>query len=267
MIDRPLPDGGDDRPARPSSRTARSRGAISRPLHRAIEQALRRRRAGDPAAQPPRLQHAHPVPGLRPRREVPALRPGADAPPRRTSRSICHYCDFQMRSARPLPASARSTASATRGVGTQRLEAEIKARFPDVPRAADGQRHDAEARQPRSGARRVPRRRGANPARHADDRQGARLSERDAGGRRSTPTRAALLPTSARPSGRFSSSRRSPAAPAAATKGAACSCRRFRPIIRRFMAAVRHDYARFADHELKVRREHEYPPSNACCGS
>ena len=39
-----------------------------------------RRRPGDPAAQPPRLLDARPLPGLRPRRVVPLLRPGADLP-------------------------------------------------------------------------------------------------------------------------------------------------------------------------------------------
>ncbi len=38
-------------------------------------------------------------------------------------------------------------------------------------------------RQPRAGAGRVPRGRGADPAGHADDRQGARFSQRDAGRR------------------------------------------------------------------------------------
>ena len=41
-----------------------SRGAISRPLHRAMDDGPARRRAGDFAAQSPRLFHAHPVPRL-----------------------------------------------------------------------------------------------------------------------------------------------------------------------------------------------------------
>ena len=50
----------------------------------------------------------------------------------------------------------------------------------------------------------VPRRRDRRAGRHADDRQGPRLSARHAGRRRSRRTSASGSPISARPSGRFS---------------------------------------------------------------
>ena len=53
---RPAAAGGrHDRPARAKSSDRRSRGAISRPLRRGHGRGARRRRAGDPAAQSPRL--------------------------------------------------------------------------------------------------------------------------------------------------------------------------------------------------------------------
>ena len=69
--DRPLPAVGTI-DLRTRSAVAVSRGAISRQLHTAMREALGRRRPGDPAAEPPRVLDAHPVPGLRPR--------GASAP-------------------------------------------------------------------------------------------------------------------------------------------------------------------------------------------
>ena len=65
VFDRPLPPVGTI-DLRVESRDRRSRGAISRQLHLAMDAALQGRRAGDPAAESPRLFDAHPVPGLRP---------------------------------------------------------------------------------------------------------------------------------------------------------------------------------------------------------
>ena len=80
---------------------------------------------------------------------------------------------------------------------------------------------------------RMAQRRRRHPARHADDREGPGLPERD--GRRAwwTPTPACISPISGPASGRSSSWRRSPDAPGAVPRGAACSSRRERPTITR----------------------------------
>ena len=74
------------------------------------------------------------------------------------------------------------------------------------------------------------------------------------------PTRRCTCPTFARRSGRFSSSRKSPAARAAATRAAACWCRRSVPEHPAIQAAVRHDFDAFARQELPIREAHRYPP-------
>ena len=95
---------------------------------------------------------------------------------------ICHTCDAERACPPACPACAapapalrrhRHGAAGARGAGG----------LPGPRLPPDGLRHDAQARQPRAGARRVQGRRGEDPAGHADDRQGARLPERDARGR------------------------------------------------------------------------------------
>ena len=67
------------------------------------------------------------------------------------------------------------------GLGTQRLEAEVRARFPDVAAL----RMDTDTMQAHGSHERALEAfrvgQGADPAGHADDRQGARLSQRHAG--------------------------------------------------------------------------------------
>ena len=72
VFDRPLPGVGTI-DLRLEFQNRRSRGAVSRQLHIAMDEALRRRRPGDSAAQPPRLFHPHPMPRLRPRRPLSAI--------------------------------------------------------------------------------------------------------------------------------------------------------------------------------------------------
>ena len=71
-----------------------------------------RRRASDPAAQPPRFLHPHPVPLLRLRGALPGMLHRADAP-RERQIALCHYCDFQMPAAGALSRSAGFRAFAT----------------------------------------------------------------------------------------------------------------------------------------------------------
>ena len=130
-----------------------SRGAISRPLHRAMDEALARRRAGDSAAQSPRAFDAHSVPGVRPCGAVPAVRLGADVSSARQLGRV------------PLLRLSRGGADGLPGVQLRRHSlqrpghAEAGSRGAgavsrlSVP--ADGHRQHARPRQPR--ARRWPR--------------------------------------------------------------------------------------------------------------
>ena len=101
---------------------------------------------------------------------------------RTPERLVCHYCQHAeaLRSVCPRCGGARLR---QRGLGTQQVERMLAERFPDGAHRAHGRRHDERE----VGARRDPRsrrpRRGRHPARHADDREGARLPERDAGRR------------------------------------------------------------------------------------
>jgi primosomal protein N' (replication factor Y) len=108
-----------------------SRGAVSRSLHRAIDEALREegqiilllnRRGYSTHIQCPACGHVVRCPAC----------DLALTHHRANSQAICHYCDFQM------PAPVRCPQCAFDGIrfsgfGTERLEAEIKSRFPDVP--------------------------------------------------------------------------------------------------------------------------------------
>ncbi len=96
---------------------------------------------------------------------------------------VCHFCDAELERIPTCPTCRKLLYYG--GIGTERLEREVRARVPRPVDPPDGLRHDARPRQPREGARRVQGGRGPDPARHPDDRQGARLPQRDAGrGRR-----------------------------------------------------------------------------------
>ena len=112
-----------------SSAAARSRGAISRPLHQAMRLSVAGRRPGDPAAEPPRLLDQHPMSGLRLRGQVSRLRHRLDAPSpgREGHLPLLRPRD---RRARPIVPNAIIDGIRYRGLGTQRLEAEVRARFP-----------------------------------------------------------------------------------------------------------------------------------------
>jgi primosomal protein N' (replication factor Y) (superfamily II helicase) len=108
-----------------------SRGAVSRSLHRAIDEALKddgqvilllNRRGYSTHIQCPACGHVVRCPAC----------DLALTHHRAHEQAICHYCDFQM----PAPArcpECRFDGIRFGGFGTERLEAEIKARFPDVP--------------------------------------------------------------------------------------------------------------------------------------
>ena len=99
-------------------------------------------------------------------------------------RARCHYCNF----ARPLPKMCaqvrRASTSSRSGFGTERVEAEVRA----LPARRASRRASIATPIRRRGAIAAMlatlRERGARrPRRHADDREGARFSARDAGRR------------------------------------------------------------------------------------
>jgi primosomal protein N' (replication factor Y) len=108
-----------------------SRGAVSRSLHRAIDEALRddgqvilllNRRGYSTHIQCRACGHVVTCPAC----DLPLTHHRAD------EQAICHYCDFQM------PAPVRCPQCTFEGIrfsgfGTERLEAEIKGRFQGVP--------------------------------------------------------------------------------------------------------------------------------------
>jgi primosomal protein N' (replication factor Y) len=128
VMDRPLP-AVRTIDLRDEAHSKFSRGAISRPLHRAMDEALRdggqvilllNRRGHSTHIQCPACGHALVCPDC----EL------ALTFHRHTTSAVCHYCDYQA----PLPAtcpSCRFAGLRFSGLGTQKLEAEVRARFPD----------------------------------------------------------------------------------------------------------------------------------------
>ena len=201
------------------------------------------------------FSHARPLPGVRPRRAVPALRPGADVPPQRRRR-----CSATTAAPSSRPSStarrAASRRSATRGsaprswrprsrrssptTSCQRMDSDTMTRPGSHEQVLDAFRdgHDP------------------HPARHADDRQGARLPQRDAGrrGERRRRPAPARLPRgradvpAAGPGGRPGRPRRRAAA--------RCWCRPSRRSTRASRLAATHDYA-------DVRRAGAGPPQGS----
>ena len=121
--------GGADRSA--------PRAAAPRPASRALSptpgtgHARRpgRRRAGDAAAQPPRLLDARPLPGVRLRRGVPLLRPGADLSPA-ARRDAVPLLRLRAGAAASSARSAAGRQVRYQGLGTEKLQAEIEEKFP-----------------------------------------------------------------------------------------------------------------------------------------
>ena len=94
----------------------------------------------------------------------------------------CHHCGLEAAIPRHCPVCG-NVDLAPFGRGTQRIEETLAARFPGRPRAPHRQRLDASEGPLGGDARRRPSRRRRHPRRHADPRQGPRLSAGDAGRR------------------------------------------------------------------------------------
>ena len=127
VLDRPLPHVATI-DLRSEFQNRKQRGAISRPLHQAIHQALidggqvillLNRRGYSPIIQCPSCGQAVKCPYC----DITLThhRTGALA--------VCHYCDYQQATPTHCP-NCQSTGIRYVGLGTQRLEAEVRARFP-----------------------------------------------------------------------------------------------------------------------------------------
>ena len=106
-----------------------------------------RRRAGHSDAQSSRAFDAHSVSGV--------WSFGGQCPQcdlsltfhRHDNTAVCHYCDFQSAAPNACP-ECDFNGIRFSGLGTQKLEAEVRARFPELSVRADGHRQHARPRQP-----------------------------------------------------------------------------------------------------------------------
>jgi len=130
VSNRPLPS-VDTIDLRVTVQERRSRGAVSRPLHMAMHAALEdggqvilllNRRGFSTHIQCPACGHVVRCPDC----EI------ALTHHRTEEIALCHYCDYQVPAPRTCPECGFAGIRYS-GQGTQRLEAEVKARFPNVP--------------------------------------------------------------------------------------------------------------------------------------
>ena len=179
VFDRPMPAVGTI-DLRTEFHSRRSRGAVSRQMQQAIEAALRdggqvilllNRRGFSTHIQCPACGNVVRCPNC----ELPLTH-------HRTGNSaVCHYCDFHQPTPTECP-ECHFMGIHFRGLGTERLEAEVRARFPE----ASVLRMDTDAMQSHGSHDRaliaISRWQSANFAGDANDRQRLGFSQRDARG-------------------------------------------------------------------------------------
>lgn len=259
VLDRPLPDVGViDLRAEYQSKS--SRGAVSRPLYQAMTQALRdggqvilllNRRGFSTSIQCPYCGHV-----VRCQNCDIAL-----THHRAAGKAVCHYCDYTINAPDVCP-DCSSTEIRYAGLGTQRLEQEIQNRFRDIPCL----RMDADTMQrPGSHEEAFARFRSgevkillgtqmiakgldfpnvtlvgvinADTALHFPDFRAAERTFQ-------------LVTQVAGRTGR-------------GEKGGRVLVQTFSPDHPAILAAMRHDYLRFANQELPIRQDFHYPPAAA----
>jgi len=259
VLDLPLPD-VTPVDLRTEFKSRGSRGAVSRQLHQAIDQSLKdggqvilllNRRGYSTSIQCPACGHVVRCQDC----DIPLTHH------REESKAICHYCDYSI-AAPDVCAECGRTGIRYAGLGTQKLEREIRARFPRV----ECLRMDSDSMQkPGSHEAALARFRAgevkilfgtqmigkgldfpnvtlvgvinADTALHFPD---FRASERTF----------QLVTQVAGRTGR-------------GEKGGRVLVQTFSPEHPAIQAAMRHDYAAFANLELPVRREYQYPPMAA----
>ena len=218
--------------------------------------------AGAAAAQPPGLRRVPPVPRLRRGLAVPALQHLAHRAPAPAGTPLPLLRSRGAAARRPA-AQCANPVQQMRGVGTQQLERLLAERYPGRPAGAHGPRHHQHQVVAPADPGAVGVGRGGPAARHADDRQGTRLSERDAGRAWWTRTPACTCPTSGPPSARSSCWRRWPGARGGGPRAGACWCR---PGIRRITrwSGRRATTPRGSSREERALRESPpYPPATS----
>ena len=179
-------------PARASCRrgswsTCGRRGFSRRPgevhfserLRLEIRRGPRGRRAGHPAAQPPRLRADAPLPRLRRGLALRGLRPAAHLPPPRPAPPLPLLRLDRSRLPERCPICGEEALEPI-GAGTERVEEDFKELFPDAHRRRPRPRHRPPARRPGGPAGALRPRRDPGAHRHPDGLQGAPLPERRA---------------------------------------------------------------------------------------
>ncbi len=130
VLDRPLPN-VQTIDLRNEVHSKQSRGAISRPLHRAMDEALRE--DGQVILMLNRRGHSTHI-------QCPACGHAVQCPQcdlsltfhRNDNTAVCHYCDYHAAAPAACP-ECDFHGIRFSGLGTQKLEAEVRARFPDYP--------------------------------------------------------------------------------------------------------------------------------------
>ena len=184
---------------------------------------------------------------------------GNDAIAQPGQRLECHYCGFRRSGAEDVSevrerASLLSGRGVAAGRGAAAGDLSRRADRPDGPRyGARAQRHGAAA-----GAAACGRDQSAGG--HADDRQGARHSWRDAGGRGGCGLCAGAAGLSRGGAGVSAADAGLRARGARRAAGAGCWCRRIIPTTMRSSSRPQHDYPGFVAKEMKYRRWMHYPP-------
>ena len=256
VLDRPLPD-VKTIDLRNETVSRASRGAISRPLHQAIGQALRdggqvilllNRRGFSTHIQCPKCGHVVSCPDC----DI------ALTHHRHGEQAVCHYCEYQVAAPATCPKCGFAGIRYS-GFGTQRLEAEVRARFPgheclrmDTDTMRGPGAHEAALDRFRRGEVRVlvgtqmiakgldfPEVTlvgvvNADTALHLPDFRSAERTFQ-------------LVTQVAGRTGR-------------GARGGRVLVQSFNPEHPAIAAATGHDYARFAQHELPTRKEYGYPP-------
>ncbi len=184
-------------------------------------------------------------------------------------RLVCHYCALTMLVPARCP-SCSSPKVERLGMGTERVEALVRERFPDA-RVARLDRDTAD-RGPSDGpAAPAPSAACAACSRACRAARSTSWSARRWSPRGTTSpasrwsaccsrTRACTCPTFARPSARSSCWSRSPAAPAAAIGPGRVIVQTYTPAHPAITSVQTHDYHGFVRRELEYRRESDYPP-------
>jgi primosomal protein N' (replication factor Y) len=256
VSDRPLP-GVATIDLRAEFQNRASRGAVSRSLHRAIDEALREdgqvilllnRRGYSTHIQCPACGHVVRCPAC----------DLALTHHRKEQRALCHYCDFQMPSPVRCPACSFDGIQFS-GFGTERLEAEIKARFPDVGVL----RMDSDTMQ-------KPGSHEAALSRFRDGEVKILLGTQMIAKGLDFPNVTLVGVINADTTLHFCDLRAAERTFQLVTqvagrtgrgdKGGRVLVQTFSPDHYAILAAIDHDYARFAAAELPSRREHLYPP-------